>query len=277
MKKVFLSYSYNDQEAQIFARFLNDHLPSIGAEPLEFCNEICMGNDLHHAITEQINKCSLFICFLKPGNSNVMFELGYALGKNKKIMVVADLHDLPSDVQSMIYFSRDSSHYDLLAHIEKILASYSEREPYWGLDPEDPRESIETLIERPELLDNIEGREFEELVGQWFRKKGYNVEYDFHHRDRGYDFIVQPFQNSKAIIEVKKYKTTSQVPVSVVRQLVGTMSLEQVPVGIVISSAPFTKSAKYFVEDIKPTVLLWTLEDLMKMDELPNKTLEWTR
>jgi hypothetical protein len=277
MKKVFLSYSYSDQEAQMFARFLNEHLPSLGAEPLELYNEICMGEDLHHAITEQINKCSLFICFLQPSNSNVMFELGYALGKNKKIIVVGDLHDLPSDVRSMIYLSRDSSHYDILDHIEKFLASYTEREPFWGLDPSHPRDSIATLIERPELLDNIDGREFEELVGQWFREKGYEVENEFYRGDRGYDFLVEPFKNNKAVVEVKKYKSTSQVPVSVIRQLVGTMSLVQVPVGIVVSSAPFTKSAKYFVENIEPTILLWTLEDLAAMNNMPNKTLEWTR
>lgn len=277
MKRVFFSYSYNDYEAQRFACFLNDHLPSIGAESFELCDETCIGSELNHAITEKINKCSLFICFLQPNNANVMFELGYALGQNKKIIVVADIHDIPFDLRSMRYFSRDSSHYDLLAHVENILSSHVEREPYSGLDPENPRNSIVTLLERPEIIDNIDAQEFEELVGHWFIKKGYNVEHQSHLKDHGYNFIVHPFQNSRAIVEVKKYKTTSQVPISVIRQLVGSMALEQIPTGIVISSAPFTKSAKFFVEEIEPTIMLWTLEDLIRMENMPNKAFEWTR
>jgi restriction system protein len=271
MKKIFISFSYSDEEAMSLAQFLEEHLPSLGAEVNDIFNDVCFGDDFNSVITEQINKCSLFICFVHPNNANVMFELGYALGKNKQIIIVGDSHDLPSDVRSMVYIQRGSSPYDILGHVEKHLASYSEREPFLGLDPTIPQKSIGTLIERPDILDNIDGREFEELIVQWFKSEGFNVDNYPMRNDQGFDFIIDPYQGERAVVEVKKYKKTSQVPVSVIRQLVGVMALEDASIGIVVSSAPFTKSSLYFVEDIKPKILLWTLEDLYKMSKMPNK------
>ena len=120
MKKVFISYSYNDPMARQLARFLNEHLPSLGAEPITVSDAVELGGNWQMGITEEINRCSVFVCFIQRDNSNVMFELGYALAKNKKIILVGDFELLPADLRSMIYVPREAHPYDVLMHIENV-------------------------------------------------------------------------------------------------------------------------------------------------------------
>jgi len=276
MKRVFISYSYKDSEASQLARYLHAKLPSMGAETFGLPDDFEMGSDWQMGITEQINKCSIFICFVERNNSNIMFELGYALAKNKKIIVVGDFKDLPADLRSMTYVPRESQPYDVLMQVEKYISAEN-----WRLSPKDldlmhPQQTIQILLDRPELLDSLDHREFEELVMRWFSMRGYDVEQSTTSSDYGYDFLVRPFREDCAVVEVKKYKSTSQVPLAVIRELVGTMAMKRIPYGIVVSTAPFTKSVKFFVEDLKSTVFLWTLEDLAKMSEMPDITVEQT-
>jgi len=277
MIKVFISYSHKDQEAHQFAHFLYDRLPTLGAEPLGLLDDFEMGSNWQTGITEQINKCSLFISFIERNNPNVMFELGYALAKNKKIIVVGDFNDLPADLRSMAYIPKGSHPYDVLVHVEKYISEKKGWISSYNLDLSHPKHTIETLLDRQELLDSLAPREFEELVMRWFSTRGYDVEQFNSSSDYGYDFIVQPFRGDRAVVEVKKYKSTSQVPLSVIRQLVGSMTMMNIPYGIVVSTAPFTQSVKFFVEDLKSTVFLWTLEDLARMGAMPNNAIEQTR
>lgn len=277
MKQVFISYPYQDEQAKSSAEFLRWNLPAFEAEAMDIFMDKTkqpVGEDLHTSLTEAINRCSVFICFTSEMNPNVMFELGYALGKNKEIILIGDSWSIPADLQHMAYIPRDSPPYDILVQVQKCLLAHGDRTPYLGLDPESPRCTLNTLVQRPELLDSLEGREFEELIRHWFLMKGYEVNLQEAMRDFGYDFLVEPFRGNCAAVEVKKYRTTSKVPVSVVRQLLGAMVMERIPLGIVISSAPFTESALFFARKSDTPVLLWTLQDLVRMTELPNESLE---
>lgn len=277
MKQVFISYPYQDEQAKEFASFLREHLPTFGAEGVDiFMDTTTMpvGEDFRTSLTEAINRCSVFICFTCEKNPNVMFELGYALGKNKEIILIGDSRSIPADLQHMTYVSRDSNPYDVLAQVQKHLSAHGDRSPYLGLDPDSPRRTLETLVQRPELIDNLEGREFEELIQHWFLMKGYTVNPRGATRDFGYDFLVEPFRGNCAAVEVKKYRTTSKVSVSVVRQLLGAMVMEHISLGIVISSAPFTESALFFARESETTILLWTIQDLVRMIELPRESVD---
>jgi HJR/Mrr/RecB family endonuclease len=274
MKKVFISYSYQDSMAKQFARFLNEHLPTLGAEAVAVSDAFEAGDNWQMGITEEINKCSVFICFVERDNSNVMFELGYALAKNKKIILVGDFVDLPVDLRSMIYVPREAHPYDILMHVEKQLTREAIGVSPYDVDVRDPQQAIRVLLDRPELLDSLAPREFEELVMRWFTARGLQVEPSSVSRDYGYDLLVYPFRGERAVVEVKKYKSTSQVPLATIRQLVGSMAIERIPCGIIVSTAPFSRSADFFVQDIQPTVLLWTLEDLARMDEDPKISVD---
>jgi len=274
MKKVFISYSYQDFEARQSVLVLKDKLLNLGAEPIVFSDSIEAGNYWQMSITEQISRASVFICFMERDNPNVMFELGYALAKNKKIILVGDFKDLPVDLRSMTYLPRESNPYDILMHVESYLSSKTLDIYPYELDLKQPKHTIEMLIARPEFLDNLDPHEFEKRIMKWFSMRGYNVEQTKASRDYGYDLLVSPFRGDRAAVEVKKYKSTSQVPLSVVRQLVGSMALERISCGIIVSTVPFTNSINYFVQDIEPTILLWTLDDLLKMDKIPNTMIE---
>lgn len=48
------------------------------------------GNFIINEICKEINNCSVFLCDLTYINSNVLFELGYAIAKNKKVWITID-------------------------------------------------------------------------------------------------------------------------------------------------------------------------------------------
>jgi HJR/Mrr/RecB family endonuclease len=274
MIKVFVSYSFHDSEARFFIEMLRDRLRRFDFQFIDTEKELVPGENFQRAIAEKINQCNLFICFLDPKNPNVTFELGYALGKNKKILLVGDYREVPSDLKGMIYLSRNMEPYALEARILEIIHAYKEPSKPVPLYDAPPIESLKRMLDIPDLLEQIEYRDFERLIGVWFEARGYAVEWTGGRADYGFDFLIHPFRGDRAAIEVKRYKPSSQVSVSIVRQLVGAMLLEQIPTGIIVSTAPFTRSAMFFAETIEPKILLWTIEDMIHMEEMPNSRLE---
>jgi len=274
MTKVFISYSYHDPMARELARFLHDHLRSMGTEPIDVIDAIQPGEDWQTGIADAINKCGIFICFVQKDNANLMFELGYALAKNKKIILIGDVDDLPADVRSMTYIPKDAHPFEVLRHVERYLSERVAHPSTLEVAKEAPQQAIRMLLDRPELLDTLAPREFEDLVARWFQSKGLRVTMTTTSRDYGFDMLVEPFRGERAVVEVKKYRTTSQVPVALIRQLVGAMAIERIRIGIIVATAPFTRSAHFFVRDVQPRVLLWTLDDLARIDEMPNKSVD---
>ena len=273
MKKIFFSYSYNDKYALEIISFLKSHLSPYDYEVKNIEEQVYSGENIRQAISESINKCSIFICFVEQQNPNVMFELGYALGKNKKIVIVGDPQKIPYDVRGMAYMQKGSNPYEILSFLEKELNVQENIPPFHNFDPTHLQSNLKALVENPDLLDSLDGKEFEKLVWQWFEYKGYQQDSMSYTRDYGFDFLISHFDGVNAIVEVKKYKATSKVPVSIVRQLVGAMALEKVPVGIIVSSAPFTNSAKYFAEELEQKIFLWTINDLIRLTEIPNDAI----
>lgn len=268
MKRVFISYSYKDEEVNSSVNYLINNLAKIGIDISNITNsksQLRIGNILHMDVTREINRCSLFICFLESNDSNVMFELGYALAKNKKIILIGENEYLPIALRNMMYFRNSSQIYEVLSEVEKYLFNEHLTDFENMINKSDPKKSIETLMGRPDILDSLDYLEFENLVYEWFRFQGYDIERPHSKSDMGYDFLIPTFEGEPALVEVKKYKTTSQVPLAVVRQLIGSMSLKNISCGIIISTAPFTESVRYFIEEIEPRVVLWNLSDLNSM------------
>jgi len=274
MIRVFISFSYHNHYARKTAHFLQNQMSTLDAAVSTIPESLDLGDKWQMCITDQINRCSVFICFVENDSPKVMFELGYALAKNKKIILVGDYKHLPADLRSMSYLPSDSDPFELLSRVEKILFSEWSITSSFELNVNCPSNTISELLDRPELLDSIEPREFGELIMQWFTAKGYQVDCPMDSRDCGYDFLIRPFKSDRAVVEVKKYKSTSQVPLNIIRQLVGSMALEHTSYGILVATAQFTKSAQFFVNDIKPTILLWTLQDLVQMDQLPMERID---
>ena len=113
------------------------------------------------------------------------------------------------------------------------------------------------LLERQSGIDTlrkISWREFEELVGEAYRRQGYMVtETGGGGADGGVDLILQK-NGEKILVQCKHWKM-DKVGVKVARELYGVVAAESASGGIVISSGAFTQEAKDFAKG-KPLELL---------------------
>lgn len=116
---------------------------------------------------------------------------------------------------------------------------------------------------RGRLLDgqkNIESiralswREFEQLVGEAYRRQGYLIqETGGGGADGGVDLLLRK-GSEKTVVQCKRWRER-QVGVSVVRELYGVMVAEGAVRGIVVSSGTFTPDAEAFASDKSLTLV----------------------
>lgn len=113
------------------------------------------------------------------------------------------------------------------------------------------------LLERQKgssTLRTISWQEFEELVGEAYRRKGYAVtESGGGGADGGVDLILRK-GGERLLIQCKHWKM-DKVGVKVVRELYGVVTAEGATGGVVISSGTFTQEARDFARG-KPLELL---------------------
>jgi len=115
-------------------------------------------------------------------------------------------------------------------------------------------ELITALKSNPKLIREISPREFEELIAEIFRKKGFEVELTKRTRDGGKDIIAistdQLGIKNKYFIECKRYAEDNKVGVEVVRALHGVKNMKEGPNKTVIATTSFfTKDARDFVDN----------------------------
>lgn len=124
----------------------------------------------------------------------------------------------------------------------------------------------------PELLSNIDPREFEEYVADLFKRQGFQVEVTKKTRDGGRDIIAIRSDldiKSKYIIECKRHCSTNKVGVDIVRQLYGVQYSEGANKSILVTTSKFTKDAINFANK-EQTQWHMTLADYSEL-------LKWTK
>lgn len=121
------------------------------------------------------------------------------------------------------------------------------------------------LLDEQSSLESIRAmswQEFELLVGEAFRRKGFEVkENGGGGADGGIDLILNK-NGKKSIVQCKRWKTFS-IGVPLVRELYGVMTAERVNDCIFVSSGNYTAEARLFAED-KP---IWLIDgaELLEM------------
>lgn len=126
---------------------------------------------------------------------------------------------------------------------------------------------IEKIAHRPELIQEITPRQFEELVCELFERKGYNVQLTKQTRDGGKDIIVLSNSLLGDLViyaECKKRATKHPVDVGLVRQLYGTVEADRATAGIMVTNSYFSKDARKFQQTIKSRMSLIDYTELMK-------------
>jgi restriction system protein len=113
------------------------------------------------------------------------------------------------------------------------------------------------ILDSQKGIDSIRAlgwREFEELVGEAYRRQGYAViENTSAGPDEGIDLVLKKDGNL-VLVQCKQWKST-KVGVNIVRELLGVMTAEHATSGILITSGVFTQEAKNFAAD-KPIDLV---------------------
>lgn len=113
-----------------------------------------------------------------------------------------------------------------------------------------------------ESIRDMSWQEFELLVGEAFRRKGFEVrENGGGGADGGIDLILTK-NGKKSIVQCKRWKTFS-IGVPLIRELYGVMTAERANDCIFVSSGNYTAEARLFAED-KP---IWLIDgtELLEM------------
>lgn len=96
-------------------------------------------------------------------------------------------------------------------------------------------------------LEAMSWREFEQLVGEYFRRQGFSVEETGGGgADGGVDLVLSR-GSDRYLVQCKQWKAR-QVGVATVRELYGVMAAEGAAGGYVVTSGVFTDEAKRFAE-----------------------------
>lgn len=121
------------------------------------------------------------------------------------------------------------------------LTSFLRRRKRQGLH-EDVRRS-----NAPDALERMSWREFEMLVGEGFRQRGYTVqESGGGGPDGGVDLLLRK-DGETFLVQCKQWKAF-KVSVSVVRELYGVMAARGAAGGLVVTSGQFTEEAEAFAQ-----------------------------
>lgn len=122
-------------------------------------------------------------------------------------------------------------------------------------------------------LEGITWQQFEQVIGEAFRRQGYRVDETSNGADGGVDLVLFR-QGEKALVQCKQWKSV-KVSVNVVRELFGVMAAEGASWGFVVTSGEFTRDAKAFARgrNIRlidgPVIRQWMVEN-----RLPPPTAE---
>jgi cold shock CspA family protein len=100
------------------------------------------------------------------------------------------------------------------------------------------------LAEHPERIHELTPMQFEELVAELLAQRGYDVELSPGSRE----FDIRAAKNDDVgsflyLVECKKWAPDNHVPVSVVRELHGTVSVSGASAGMVATTSTFTRDA----------------------------------
>jgi restriction system protein len=112
-----------------------------------------------------------------------------------------------------------------------------------------PRELHERVVSRPDrgVLDDMSWQQFEALVGEAFRRKGYAVtETGGGGADGGIDLVLKKDAET-FLVQCKQWKAY-KVGVTTVRELYGVMAAKGATGGFVVTSGVFTNDARAFAE-----------------------------
>lgn len=113
-------------------------------------------------------------------------------------------------------------------------------------------------------LELLTWREFEHLVGEFFRRKGFSVEQRGGHESDGGIDLVASIGDDCYLVQCKHWRV-QRVGVKVVREICGVAAAEGAVGVFVVTSGTFTEEARRFVEENRIDIELIAGNQLRRM------------
>lgn len=225
--------------------------------------EIVATGNLFSEISAAIRSADLLLAVVTASNPNLFYELGLAAGASVPTLIVARAGEpLPADLATVPYVQLTG---DLLRDAQTIARRAKDLE---GLAPaKSPRfssaeEALQAATRDPALLEALAPAEFERLVAEFFKERGYEVSMTPPTPDTGVDLVVtSPTDNQVLLVEVKKLSRQSRVSVEAVRRFLEAVSLAGGAVGMLVSTSGYTAAALALAAGTP--IVLRTLEDIL--------------
>jgi len=114
------------------------------------------------------------------------------------------------------------------------------------------------------VLEMLTWREFEQLVGEFFRRKGFNVEQRGDRDPEGGVDVVASIGSDRYLVQCKHWRM-QRVGVKVVREICAVAAAEGAAGVFVVTSGTFTDEARRFVEENRIDIELITGDQLRRM------------
>ena len=239
------------------------HLRDAGHEVFSGAEMADPGGNLLSAISAALRSADLVVAIVSASTPNVFYELGLASGAGVPTLLAARRGELvPSDLESVPYIQLsgdDSRDAQTIARRAKDLEGLSSPKPPQFASAE---AALRAAAQDPPRLEALSPTEFERLVADLFRERGYEVSAAHPQHDLGVDLVVRAPEDGQVLfVELKKLSKQSRVSVEAVRQLLHAASLRAGTVGILVSTSGFTAAAAALA--VGAPVVLRTLEETL--------------
>lgn len=262
MKKVFFSCKWAGEEFHPLVENVRQKLAALGVvvtgvDPRE-------SDDFVTKTTlDLIRDAQVLVGWVWDSNPNVLFEIGYAMGLGKKVLLVLGMDTaLPPDLMLVDTIRQSISPSDMARQILQYLNSLNE--PAFELHvPQTAEEIFRSYYEAPELFERVSVRQFEEAIRSLFELQGCRVGEPEQPQDYGYDFFAVA-DGRQMLIEVKKFNVNSRISIGHVQQLLGALFAYKADKGVLITTSQFTEGARHFASQVHPTVELWDMDTTVR-------------
>jgi hypothetical protein len=223
------------------------------------------GSDLSSAVQSMIYASSAFAALLDRPSFNVIFEVGFAMGSGKDVLLIAGPGaEVPSDLAGVRYLQLSGDRIRDLVPLSRALGELqilSTPVPAMKLSPID---ELRTCLREPQYFAALRPDRFEQLVASVFQALGFEVQVTPRTRDGGVDLIViEPTLRDTFVVEAKKYGVQTKVSARHVYDLLRGAQVCGANSGILITASGFTRSAIALAESSSPRLSLLSLEDFL--------------
>ena len=183
---------------------------------------------------------------------------------NQEITLSFEASEYPVEILNFVINNSSGATTEGEPELEYLREIYSAEDLFYL--HESVSELITALKASPYLLGELDSRQFEEIVAEVFRSKGYQVDLTKRTRDGGKDIIAIHTDSlgikNKYFIECKCYAESNKIGVDIVRSLYGVKNTKEGPnKAILVTTSSFTSGAKQFLENEATSSWELTLAD----------------